>query len=185
MRDALAAGADGVTHTRSARQWIGFCGARTRFPLKPGGPPGSGTQPGGAVVCDAMRVLRVAVDVRGGNGRREAGSCTARGTSAGGVCWEPRVRRTPVRRGLEAGHGARRHRSAVRRWLLVPCWRPQGNVFGAPEETVKSSRRAGRCARGQRHPHHLAHTVFSALALPPEHLSRERMLIDLTRAEEQ
>jgi hypothetical protein len=102
--------------------------------------------------CDAMRVLRVAVDVRGGNERREAGSCNARGTSAGGVCWEPRMRRTPLRRGLEAGHGARRDRSAVRRWLLVPCWRPQRNVFGAPEETVKTGRRAGHRARGQRHP---------------------------------
>jgi hypothetical protein len=49
---------------------------------------------------------------------------------------------------------------------------------------VKTSRRAGHCAQGQRHPRHLADTVFSALALPPDHLSRERMLIDLTCAEE-
>jgi len=118
---------------------------------------------------DLRRYARspVAVDVRGGNERREAGSCTARGTSGGWVCWEPRMRRTPLRRGLEAGHGARRDRRAVRRWLLVPCWRPQGNVYGAREETVKISSRAGHCARGQRPPHHLADTVFSALALPP------------------
>jgi len=70
----------------------------------------------------------------------------------------------------------------VRRWLVVPCWRPQGNVFGAPEETVKISSRAGRCARGQRHPHYLADTGFKVDAAP--HLPRQRMLIDLTCAEE-
>jgi hypothetical protein len=86
-----------------------------------------------------MRVLRFAVDVRGGNERREADSCAARGTSADWVRWEPRMRRTPVRRGLEAGHGARRDRSAVPRWLLVPCWRPQRNVFGASAKTVKTN----------------------------------------------
>jgi len=72
----------------------------------------------------------------------------------------------PMRRGLEAGHGARPDRSALHRWLLVPCWRPQGNVDRAPAETVKTSSRAGHYARGQRHPHHLADTVFSARALP-------------------
>jgi hypothetical protein len=148
--------------------------------------PALGDHPGGAVTCDAMRVLRVAVDVRGGDERREAGSCAARGTSARGVCWEPRVRRTPLRRGLEAGHGARRNRSAVRRWLLVACWRSQGNVFRAPEETVTTSLRAGRCAPGPAssapsRPHRLQRACSTPRAPP----ARVNVEIDLTCAEEQ
>jgi hypothetical protein len=133
------------------------CGADLRpSPLAQSRRPRRCRRPGDptryAITCDALRVLRFAVDVRGGNERREAGSCTARGTRADWMRWEPRMRRTPLRRGLEAGHGTRRDRRAVPRWLLVPCWRPQGNVFGAPAETVKTSSRPGHHARGQRHP---------------------------------
>jgi hypothetical protein len=49
------------------------------------------------------------------------------------------MRRTPLRRELEARRGARRDRRAVRRWLLVLCWRSQGSMFRAPAETVKTS----------------------------------------------